>query len=418
MAFGLGGLASPLLTGLAQARGSYVQGQQEGQDRQLKQALAALAQKRQAEQDALAAKVAGANIGHLNAETESLSNKSDYAGHVFSQDGTPYIVHKDGTLSKATVRGQAPTVDAGDDTVGDQGAAPPPNSKRSVGSPVISNGAPGNAVGDIDLRDDAPTPVPSRVVAGEPGQAPQPTLASKLPKVGDQTPKFGPLPKPLPPDPVKVHQAERDYDNAHPAPVQATNVYLGSVDPTTGQTVYSVAKNKGDPSITATDVVKPGAAGAAKAGGKEKSYVDLMTSSIPVMDRLSSKVRPAAISAAIAAPTMANAGLTTDEQLYLQAARSFLAGVLHQESGARLSKEQWQIGLERYFPTLGDADETKAAKLAAAHQVAADRAAQVSTPVGGGRAGGSPQTSHVTPAERAALKAQGFTDAQINAYRP
>lgn len=63
--------------------------------------------------------------------------------------------------------------------------------------------------------------------------------------------------KPTPQDPTAVHAANRDYDVKHPLPQSPTNVYLPSVDPATGQTVYSVGKSKGDPNITPTETVKP-----------------------------------------------------------------------------------------------------------------------------------------------------------------
>lgn len=134
----------------------------------------------------------------------------------------------------------------------------------------------------------------------------------------------------------------------------------------------------------------PGVDKSAPGGGanaaKAKTYVDLMEQSLPEMTRLSAKVRPAMISAAVKFPTAANGLLNQDEQLYMQAARSFLAGVLHQESGARLSAEQWKIGLERYFPTMGDSPETKDAKIKSANSLVADRRREVG--------GAQPTTPH------------------------
>jgi hypothetical protein len=115
-----------------------------------------------------------------------------------------------------------------------------------------------------------------------------------------------------------------------------------------------------------------GAAGGAQAA-KARAYADLMEQSMPTIESLSEKVRPTRISIAIAHPTIGNYALNQDEQLYMEAARNFLAGALHLESGARLSKEQWAIGTQRFLPTAGDSPETKAFKLASARQVAADR---------------------------------------------
>jgi hypothetical protein len=79
-----------------------------------------------------------------------------------------------------------------------------------------------------------------------------------------------------------------------------------------------------------------------------------MEQSMPTLESLSEKVRPTRISFAVAHPTIGNYGLNQDEQLYMEAARNFLAGALHLESGARLSKEQWAIGTQRFLPTAGD----------------------------------------------------------------
>jgi hypothetical protein len=72
-------------------------------------------------------------------------------------------------------------------------------------------------------------------------------------------------------------------------------------------------------------------------------------------------------------------------------ARNWLAGVMHVESGARLSAEQWNIGLQRFFPTVGDAPETVATKLAAMQKTTADREREL----GGGE--GSSSADHAPP---------------------
>ena len=69
----------------------------------------------------------------------------------------------------------------------------------------------------------------------------------------------------------------------------------------------------------------------------------------------------------------ANPLLDDNEQKYLASARNFLAGVLHEESGARLSDAQLQFGVQRYFPIGGDSPQVIAAKLANAKATLAER---------------------------------------------
>jgi len=117
---------------------------------------------------------------------------------------------------------------------------------------------------------------------------------------------------------------------------------------------------------------KPVSATAGAASVKEREYANMMEGALPIMEQYAGKVRPGAISLAIKSPTMGNSMLSPDEQAYLNAARTYLAGKMHLESGARLSEAQWQIGTQRYMPTLGDTPATQAAKLAAAKRDAAE----------------------------------------------
>ena len=99
---------------------------------------------------------------------------------------------------------------------------------------------------------------------------------------------------------------------------------------------------------------------------RQKDYVALMDQGLPDMEKYSPLINPYKITAGIKYPLAANPFLGENEQQYLAAARNFLAGVLHEESGARLSDAQLRFGIERYFPIGGDSDEMKRTKLEAA----------------------------------------------------
>lgn len=189
-----------------------------------------------------------------------------------------------------------------------------------------------------------------------------------------------------PKDPVEVHKAERMFDNAN-QPSQRVVMegpdgkrYIGIFDPTS-QTVHSTGVEAPEPSGG------KGGAGQSAADKKAATYVDLMRGAIPTMEALGGKVRPDRITAAIIHPNAGNLGLNQDEQDYLVAARSFLAGALHQESGARLSHEQLQFGMLRYFPNIGDSPQTLQNKLAAARQTIEDRDGELHAGSASGRAG-------------------------------
>lgn len=126
--------------------------------------------------------------------------------------------------------------------------------------------------------------------------------------------------------------------------------------------------------MEASDVGKPmgGQGGTAL---RAQDYADLMKNALPVMQELQGKVRPWAISGALKNPTIGNIVLTPDERRYIASARDYLAGVLHAESGARLTHEQLQFGQSRYLPVLGDDPHALQTKLQNAAQTYQDRAA-------------------------------------------
>lgn len=154
---------SPFLTQASNARSSYVQGQQQGQDKALQQALSALAQKRQLEQDQLKAALTQSEIGKNNATSASLGRKEDdIQGVHVAQDGSMWTVHKDGTISPARQRGIPPT------------APSPPTSEPTeplVGPPTV------------DEQQGPPQSVTPQ----------KPTLQQQLPKFGPKEKPTGPL---------------------------------------------------------------------------------------------------------------------------------------------------------------------------------------------------------------------------------
>lgn len=195
-----------------------------------------------------------------------------------------------------------------------------------------------------------------------------------------------------PKDPLALHKAEREFDVEHPTKaeagtkwvVESTTNGLVQVNPQTGE-VRPLTDAEGNP--LKKPITGQGGANAAK----NRALVDLMTASFPEIARLAPLVRPWAITAAIRHPDAGNTILNGDEQQFMAHARNWLAGVMHVESGARLSKEQWHIGLERFFPTVGDVPETVATKLEAMRKTTADREREL----GGGEGSSSPD--HAPP---------------------
>lgn len=172
-------------------------------------------------------------------------------------------------------------------------------------------------------------------------------------------------------NPMEVHAANREFDAAHPVAAKGAGA---------SGTGHGSALDK-----------------------RSKSYVDLMVHALPTMQGKADKVRPEAISFALAHPTVGNYLLNDDEQQYLQASRDFLAGVLHQESGARLTDSQVAFGMQRYVPLAGDSKEVRAQKLAAAQQVMQERQADYAG------VGGQPAPA---PAPAMAPREEGITEDQ------
>lgn len=151
--------------------------------------------------------------------------------------------------------------------------------------------------------------------------------------------------------------------------------------------------------------------GASSRGGAQvlraKSYVDLMTHALPNMEAMADSVRPAAITMAINYPNVGNGLLNDNEQSYLRSLRDFLAGTLHQESGARLSKEQQLLGLQRYGAIFGDGDKVRKQKTAAARQVMQERKDEYDPPQQHSPDSGAAPASHAQQLWDAAVAKYG-----------
>lgn len=385
-------------------------------DKQRQQAMQQLALQRQASIDSDNAALNKARIGNYQSMSNDRSFKEDadpIVAHQIAQDGTPYNIRKSGNWEKATIGGgpPAPNGPVSSPSTGPNFTKPADLTsglRQNLGLQPQTTQAPkvNGPTGNIDLGqpDQGPTPPPPQTTAPAPkfGKPPVVPKATSQEQVAARVRELVGQKVPL----AKANeQARAEFGLAPPQP--GGNVYVTGADSTGAPKIFA-GSTKGPPTLTPTGVsAKPtGQAGAQVE--KEKTFVDMMESSLPTMQALAHKVRPAAITAAALYPNAGNTVLNPDEQKFLQSARTFIAGTLHQESGARLSKEQWQIGLERYLPTVGDYDATVDQKISAAAKATTDRRAQVNA-AGGGRGGSNPgQTPPAAPSSGAASVAAKY----------
>jgi hypothetical protein len=97
---------------------------------------------------------------------------------------------------------------------------------------------------------------------------------------------------------------------------------------------------------------------------RQADYVKLMEGAVPGLEQLYKKADAKAVTALIKFPMALNGMANPATQQYVMHARDFLAGVLHEESGARLNDAQLAWGVPRYIVIGGDSPSTKAAKMA------------------------------------------------------
>ncbi len=274
MAGFLDGLISPLLTQTANARGAYVAGQKQENDKQIANQLQVLTLKRQAEKDDLARQLGLANIAHLNAETGGQWDKPFGAEDESGPGLFQYNKYSDAVrrvrINGGPATSNGPTV---------PGGSPATNNENAGGraSDQIHD-VPGN----IDLND-------LGKYSGSP--AGQPPAQDTTQRVGAGGSTLRPLPKVAPPHaPTSQEQAaarvraltsqgmplakaneQARAEFAFEPPPPPTNVYTTGTDPNTQQATIFAGPSKGTPSLTNLNVGKPvGGAG----GGQSLSPED------------------------------------------------------------------------------------------------------------------------------------------------
>lgn len=181
----LDGALSPLITAATQAVGGAQQGQHQGLIDKIKL-------DKQAKDDAIKAVLSGANLRHLNAETNHLESPPPKTPQFhFDQDGNAYTMGENGHLTPAII---------------DRPDTPP-------GQPATPPAATGGPSGDIDLSTHTANTQTSP--ATEQHAVAPPAAQQGTPKAPAPQPKFGPRP---PLDPIEVHKKERLFDVANPVP--------------------------------------------------------------------------------------------------------------------------------------------------------------------------------------------------------
>lgn len=179
------------------------------------------------------------------------------------------------------------------------------------------------------------------------------------------------------------------------------------------------------PKTGVSDVAKTAAGYAARMAAAAKTF-DAMESNPRFADRLSGIVGSPGGTGAL--PFVGNFTLDKDMQVYQQKQKDWVKAKLRKESGAVINHTEMADEIKTYFPQPNDSPEVRAAK-ADSRRIAEEAmrgSAGTATTTPGPRQTLAPPgggdidlgAHHVTPAERAALKAQGFTDAQIDAIPP
>lgn len=186
-----------------------------------------------------------------------------------------------------------------------------------------------------------------------------------------------------------THRANKEYDNANPAPVQPSYSFPVVTD-ANGKQVVGVGNTKTGEIKPSETLAKATGSAAKLTGDQEKSYLfyNLMKNAEPEITAglASGKIRPAAISAYLAAGSigdipvigkavgalaspLANSNLNEDEQKMIRAGKDFTAGVKRKESGQAVSNAEIMETMERYFPGMfGDKPGLTDAKTLARQQ--------------------------------------------------
>lgn len=102
---------------------------------------------------------------------------------------------------------------------------------------------------------------------------------------------------------------------------------------------------------------------------RQKDYAALMTDALPEIEKSYNKVNAKAVTAMAKFPLAANPLADETTQKYMSNFRDWLAGVLHEESGARLNDTQLAWGIARYAHIAGDKPGTVEDKMNAMRAV-------------------------------------------------
>jgi hypothetical protein len=323
-------------------------------------ALQALAQQRQAGIDKQNVDLARANVGKLNAETQALTNKPDPIAaknqeYQYTVDHPKPVPQKPSPMLKTVDENGRVVYTPANQAAGRQApTAPKPSEPMLV------------TLGKDGRRTYTPRSQANGMTAPAPAVAPDRTLVPT--QNADGSTVYTP----------------RAQAAGQQVPKKADTGLVQTQDPAnpTGPGIYT-------PKGTAAGMHAPAKAPTNAAGNaqvnREADYVKLMEQSLPQMEALAPRVRPAAVAAALKHPMATNFALNQDEQTYLLNFRNFLAGALHQESGARLSDAQVEWGIQRFAPQIGDTPQTVGDRTKSARQVYEGRKATL----GNGKNGGN-----------------------------
>lgn len=249
-----------------------------------------------------------------------------------------------------------------------------------------------------------------------------------------------------PRDYVKEHEANRLFDNANPAPkVEEPPTQQHVVDPVTGKvTFYDPKKPPADLTVTPRPVREP-----APRRDPVKDHIEMRdydnthrpppeSASRPPTEfqQKMGIVLPNAQSAAkrirayidkngtvplrteIGQYKIGQYGLSDDEQQFRAAAEMLLAAILRPETGAAVTDEEWAKYANVFIPMPGNKPGMVKQKIEEIDRRLGSMQGVLSPQQKGG-GDQSKADGKITSAERAALKAKGFTDAQITAkYGP
>jgi len=342
----LDGILSPLLTQTANARGAYLSGERQAQEKGITNALAQLKAKREAESASIT------DALHKAQTQKALQPIPEGMQLAIAPDGTPYVFGKR-TGSLRTGEVTSPQTPPSKSMSPLSGGSVTDALTRTAGpsSEVVDQGAPAGV-------SQAPPQAPAQAPAQAPTQAPKP--------FAKPAPHIDPLSREGIQAAVSLDSAKQVHKTP---PVHAQNF----VDPQGGVHLATDAE-----ALTHKDWTKQTAAantGSAMAN-RQKDYVALMVDALPRVRELSPTINATAVWGLLKHPNVTGfvPGVTDDDKEYAFKMRDFIAGALHEESGARLSDAQLAWGIPRFAVSPNDSPAIRAKKIAAMESLVANRA--------------------------------------------